>query len=69
MMAFAYRPTLRFYREPWWRAFALPAAAALYTAMTVDSARRRWLGVGATWKGRSYPNPLYDETGSNSQGG
>ena len=27
----------------------------LYTAMTVDSARRHWLGAGATWKGRSYP--------------
>ena len=55
LMAFAYRPTLRLYGEPWWRAFALPAAALLYTAMTVDSARRHWLGAGATWKGRSYP--------------
>lgn len=55
LMAFAYRPTLRFYGEPWWRAFALPAAALLYTAMTVDSARQHWLGAGATWKGRSYP--------------
>jgi hopene-associated glycosyltransferase HpnB len=53
-MAVAYRPTLALYGEPAWRAFLLPVAAALYTAMTVASAWRTWRGRGAVWKGRAY---------------
>lgn len=55
-MAVAYGPTLRFYELPPWLAPALPVIAALYTAMTVDSAWRHWLGEGGSWKGRVYPN-------------
>jgi hopene-associated glycosyltransferase HpnB len=52
MMLFAYQPTLRYYRlSPAW-ALALPAIAMFYTAATVDSARRYWLGRGGAWKGR-----------------
>ncbi len=54
LMAEAYRPTLALYRLSSWRAWGLPLAAALYTAMTVDSARRHWRGGGGAWKGRSY---------------
>jgi hopene-associated glycosyltransferase HpnB len=51
-MALAYAPTLHLYRRwPLW-GLALPAAALLYTAMTVDSARRHWQGRGGEWKGR-----------------
>ncbi|MEM1343726.1 MAG: glycosyltransferase [Pseudomonadota bacterium] len=50
----AYRPTLALWGfHPAW-ALTLPLAALLYTAMTLDSARRHWFGRGAVWKGRSY---------------
>ena len=52
--AAVYVPTLRLYRVPAWQALALPAAALLYTAMTVDSALRHARGAGGTWKGRSF---------------
>jgi hypothetical protein len=45
---------LRYYRQPVALAFTLPFTATLYLAMTVDSARRHWLGRGASWKGRTY---------------
>lgn len=51
-MVFAYRPTLVLYGQPAWAAFGLPIAALIYTAMTVDSARRHWRGRGGAWKGR-----------------
>jgi hopene-associated glycosyltransferase HpnB len=41
--------------RPW--ALLLPAAAALYAGMTISSAWRHHTGVGARWKGRSYPPP------------
>jgi hopene-associated glycosyltransferase HpnB len=53
VMAGMYVPMLRFYRLPVWLAPALPVVAVLYTAMTVDSARRHWLGRGGAWKGRT----------------
>lgn len=54
LMGLAYAPTLGLYRlSPLW-ALMLPASALLYTMMTVDSARRHWLGQGAEWKGRLY---------------
>ncbi|HEX3779853.1 MAG TPA: glycosyltransferase [Pseudonocardiaceae bacterium] len=53
MMSASYLPVLRLYRLGPWRAPLLPAVALLYAAMTVDSARRHWLGRGGAWKGRT----------------
>ncbi|MCS6782579.1 MAG: glycosyltransferase [Gloeomargarita sp. SKYBB_i_bin120] len=55
LMAALYAPTLRWYNLPWHWGFTLPLAAALYTLMTLDSARRHWQGKGSAWKGRVYP--------------
>ncbi len=52
LMAGSYWPTLRAYGGRPAEAALLPIAAVLYTAMTVDSARRSWLGIGGAWKGR-----------------
>lgn len=54
LMAFAYWPTLRLYGGPPLQALALPFIALLYTLMTLDSARRHWVGKGGAWKGRVY---------------
>jgi hypothetical protein len=54
MMSAAYLPTVRLYRQPWWRALTLPVAGMLYTAMTIDSALRHARGEGGTWKGRHF---------------
>jgi hopene-associated glycosyltransferase HpnB len=56
LMAGTYVPMLRYYGQPWPAALALPFTAALYLAMTVDSARRHYRGRGAAWKGRTYPS-------------
>ena len=53
MMAATFAPMLRYYRLGWWRAPLLPVVAALYAAMTVDSALRHRAGRGGEWKGRS----------------
>jgi hopene-associated glycosyltransferase HpnB len=53
-MAHAYWPTVRLYSLPKWRAFTLPLAGMLYTAMTLDSAYRHGRGRGGTWKGRHF---------------
>ena len=53
-MAVAYAPTLRFYRQPAVAGVVLPAVAALYTLMTLDSALRWRRGEGGRWKGRRY---------------
>jgi len=56
-MSAAYVPTLRLYGVRRRNAFALPFAALLYAAMTVDSARRHRAGRGGAWKGRTFrPN-------------
>jgi len=52
IMAGSFRPMLRLYRLPWWRAPLLPATALLYAAMTADSARQHYAGRGGAWKGR-----------------
>ncbi len=54
LMVIAYAPTLRLYGFPFWHGLALPAAAVLYTLMTVSSAIRHWRGRGGAWKGRKY---------------
>jgi hopene-associated glycosyltransferase HpnB len=53
-MAVAYRPTATLYRlaTPW--LLSLPLAAALYIAMTVDSAIQYRRGTGGRWKGRVF---------------
>jgi hypothetical protein len=45
-------PMLRLYRLAPLRALTLPGIAALYAAMTADSARRHHRGRGGEWKGR-----------------
>lgn len=54
MMGIAFAPTLRLYRMLPWHGLTLPLAGLLYTLMTVDSARRHWVGRGGGWKGRTY---------------
>ncbi len=53
-MAFAYAPTMRLYKRPPHETLGLPAAAALYLAMTVDSALAHSRKRGGAWKGRTY---------------
>jgi len=55
LMAAAYVPTLRYYRQPAPLALLLPVIAMLYALMALDSARRHWQGRGGAWKGRVYP--------------
>ncbi|MBN9619244.1 MAG: glycosyl transferase family 2, partial [Actinobacteria bacterium] len=55
LMTTTYLPMLRWYGVGWWRAPLLPGVALLYTAMTLDSARRHYAGRGAEWKGRVGP--------------
>jgi hopene-associated glycosyltransferase HpnB len=52
LMTLTYLPVLRLYGLSSWRAPCLPVVAVLYTAMTVDSARRHHTGRGGEWKGR-----------------
>ena len=52
LLAASFVPTLALYgRAPAW-GLALPIAGVLYTAMTIDSARRHHRAGGAAWKGR-----------------
>ena len=53
-LAAAYSPVVEFYRLPRAWAATLPAAAALFLAMTWTSALDYWRGKGATWKARDY---------------
>lgn len=54
IMALTFAPMVRYYRQPAVLAVVLPFTAVLYMLMTLDSARRHWMGRGATWKGRTY---------------
>jgi hopene-associated glycosyltransferase HpnB len=54
LMAWAYLPTIQFYKCSPWLAFCLPAIALVYTLMTLGSALRHWRGQGGAWKGRVY---------------
>jgi hopene-associated glycosyltransferase HpnB len=53
-MSLAYWPTIVFYRLPAYWVLSLPLAAALFLAMTIESAINYWRGVRAVWKGRAY---------------
>jgi hopene-associated glycosyltransferase HpnB len=52
VMAVTYLPMVRLYRLSPLRAASLPLIAAMYAAMTVDSAFRHLRGRGGEWKGR-----------------
>ena len=52
ILSLCYWPTLRLYKRNCWEVLLLPAAAFLYTTMTLDSALRHWTGRGPRWKGR-----------------
>jgi hopene-associated glycosyltransferase HpnB len=54
VMSLLYAPTLRLYGARRRDAIALPFAAGLYTAMTLDSARRHAQRRGGAWKGRTF---------------
>lgn len=54
LMAWTYRPAVRFYRIGAPFCFALPAIATLYALMTLDSALRYALGMRSAWRGRTY---------------
>ena len=56
LMAFAFRPTLRFYGLSMLWGPALPAIAAMYMAFTIDSAYQHARGRGGMWKGRAQAN-------------
>ena len=56
-MGVAYFPTLRLYRQSPAMGFTLPLAGLLYTAMTLDAARRHRRGQGGSWKGRTHAGP------------
>ncbi len=54
LMTLTFLPTALMYKLKRREALLLPAAAALYTAMTVDSAVAHLRKQGGSWKGRSY---------------
>ncbi len=53
LMAFVYRPVVRFYglRMGW--TLTLPLSAVFYMFATIDSAIKFWRGRGGEWKGRA----------------
>jgi len=53
LMTASYIPMLRLYRLSALRAPTLPLIAALYAAMTADSARRHYSGRAVSWRGRT----------------
>ncbi len=53
LMALAFLPMLRFYRQsPAW-GLLLPVTGACYTVFTMNSAIQHWRGRGGMWKGRA----------------
>ncbi len=52
LMAASLVPMLRWYGTRTSVAIALPITAAIYTLMTLDSARLHWSGRGGRWRGR-----------------
>ncbi|MEM6491298.1 MAG: glycosyltransferase, partial [Pseudomonadota bacterium] len=52
-MAVSVRPMQAAYGLKRFWTISLPAAAALYLAMTIDSGQRDWRGLGNAWKGRA----------------
>jgi len=56
LMAFMFRPTLRFFGLSGLWGLALPAIATIYMAFTIDSAYQHARGRGGMWKGRVQAN-------------
>lgn len=54
LMTYSYLPMTRWYGGSMLRAVTLPLSAVIYVAMTLDSARRHYVGIGGGWKGRTY---------------
>ena len=54
VIAWTYLPTLDLYRLNALWALSLPFAGVVYTLITLDSARRHYMGQGGAWKGRTY---------------
>ncbi len=54
LMAAAFRPTLRLYRQPLSFTLLLPFAALLYALMTIHSAFAHISGRGGAWKDRTW---------------
>lgn len=54
IMWWTYLPTLDLYNKSAFWGVLLPLSGFLYTLMTIDSARRHYLGRGGAWKGRTY---------------
>ena len=57
LMAGSYLPVLKWSKESSLLGLLLPFTAAVYTLMTIDSARRWWQRKGTGWKGRTYGRP------------
>jgi hopene-associated glycosyltransferase HpnB len=53
LLAIAYAPAVRYYRQPLLWALALPAIAMFYSGATLHSAIRYYQGRGGEWKGRT----------------
>jgi hopene-associated glycosyltransferase HpnB len=53
LMALAFQPTLRYYRQSALWGLALPAIAVAYMVFTVNSALQHFQGRGGMWKGRA----------------
>jgi len=62
-MALSFVPMLRFYNVPALQALALPAIAAAYLALTLDSAIKHVRGRGGEWKGRVAPRAALSQPG------
>jgi hypothetical protein len=62
IMILTYLPTLRDYGLPPAFGLALPVTAALYSAMTIDSALAHRRGRGGAWKGRHYDSSATPQT-------
>lgn len=57
IMWWTFLPTLGLYNKSAFWGALLPLSGFLYTLMTIDSARRHYLGRGGAWKGRTYTKP------------
>jgi hypothetical protein len=53
LMALAFQPTLRYYRQSALWGPALPAIALAYMVFTINSAVQHFRGRGGMWKGRA----------------
>ncbi|NQV55537.1 MAG: glycosyltransferase [Rhodospirillales bacterium] len=62
IMAICYAPALKLYSQQRWTSVLLPISALLYTAMTIDSARKFMIGSPPVWRERQTLNASAHET-------